>query len=215
MNNIENTMTAADLHRIVSDALLFAGKDDTLPALCSVQLKASAGYIVATATDRYTAGVARADYGGEPFEALFKRTDLVNLVRMAKTPAREAKWRGVELAVARDESDVVQAITFTFTDGSAMTVKAMIDVQFPSVRKLFPSADTINDSAGLVHVGISSTLLARFDKVSGNAALHIAFTADNKPVVVRKGDNFVGLIMPARLGDMATAGHLRPEWMEL
>ena len=207
-------MIAADLYRIVSDAILFASKDTTRPFLCVARLEVTSAGLIAVATDRFSLGIARADYDGEAFTASFSRGDLVNLLKVAKTAKRDESWRRVELEIERDQRDEsVKAITFTFTDGGAMTLRAQ-DYEFPKYRQLFPSAQQVDDASGLVHVGVNPALFARFDKVSGSAAAHVAFTAGNRPIVVRKGPDFLGLLMPTRLGDLETSAHVRPDWLD-
>ena len=208
-------MIAADLHRIVSDAILFASKDTTMPSLCLARLEVTSAGLIAVATDRFSLGIARADYTGEAFTASFSRGDLVNLLKVAKTAKRDESWRRVELEIQRDQQfeSTVKAVTFTFTDGGAMTLRAQ-DYSFPKYRQLFPSAQQVDDASGLVHVGVDPALFARFDKVSGSAAAHVAFTAGNRPIVVRKGPDFLGLLMPTRLGELETSAHVRPDWLD-
>ncbi len=207
-----NILKAADLHRIVTDALLFASKDKLFPGLCTVQLEASGDHMVAIGSDRSTVGFARAGYEGEPFTVLFQRDKLDSVVKLSKTSAREAKWRGVTVAVDRDAGSV----GFVFSDGASITVPIFTDGEFPNMKRLLPTADNINASKGLIQVGINPSFMARFDKVSGNESLHVVLIADNKPVVVRKGDNFVGIIVPVKLNTPnkdVPAVSVLPDWL--
>ncbi len=207
-----NILKAADLHRIVTDALLFASKDKLFPGLCVVQLEASGDHIVATGTDRYTAGFARAGYEGEPFTVLFQRDKLDSVVKLSKTSVREVNGREVTVAVDRDAGSV----GFVFSDGASITVPIFTDGEFPNRKRLLPTADNINASKGLIQVGIDPSFMARFDKVSGRGRLHVVLIADNKPVVVSKGDNFVGLIMPVKLNTPdkdVPAVSVLPDWL--
>ena len=113
-----NTMKAADLHRVITEAKNFAGRDNTLPMLQNVRIEATETQLVTVATDRFLLGVSRADYyAGEAFTVSIEGQQVDALLRMAKTASRDAQWR--EVGIERRDDDNVE---FRFNSGEAITV---------------------------------------------------------------------------------------------
>jgi len=207
-----NTLKAADLHRILTAAKAFASTDPTMPMLGTVRIEATETHIIAVATDRFTLGVARADYAGEAFIATLDRSHVDTLIKMAKTVKRDESWREVTVdivdAVHTYEPTVIE---FRFTTGESLSVRTS-DHDFPKFRQLIPSA-TLLETENVTPVKLASfdaSKLAQFTKVPGHERMAL-WIRDSKPTVVRIGDDFIGLIMPVRQpeGTVWTT----PEWL--
>lgn len=214
-----NTLKAADLYRILSDAKLFAGTDKLIPSLIRVQLEFSDGRVLAKATNRYQLGIARADYTGEAF-TLGLPTPAVDMVlKLAKTAKRDSGWRMAEL----DYSVETTTLTVTFTDGQSVAVQTVPaeDVElFPNITRLIPAQHALTERGGeqCSIASLDAAQFAKFAKVSGDAALRLGWTSPavtryiNRPIVVRKGEDFIGLQMPTRIDDHLIDSII-PDWL--
>ncbi len=213
-----NTMKANHLHRILTEAKLFAGHDATLPMLACVRLEATETQLTAIATDRFLLGVSRADYTGEAFDVLIDGSDVDVLARMAKTAKRDEAWR--EVTVERTdtvpEGCTVTSVTFVFAfnTGETLTVKPS-EQDFPKYRQLIPSTDDLEtETLGLgTEFGFDAGKLARFAKVAGSHVMQL-YPRGPRPAVVLIGDDFLGLIMPVRLSEDHRTGYRRPAWID-
>ena len=85
---VAGTMSAGDLHRLLHNALLFAGRDDTLPPLTVVRWSSGRRQVISVATDRCVLGVTRADYDGQPMVLQLVRADAEKLASHAKNRHR-------------------------------------------------------------------------------------------------------------------------------
>lgn len=214
-----NTMMAAALFTVLSDALLFTSSPAArLPMLEAVRLEFGAGQLVAAATDRFVLGVSRVAYSGRPFTMLVSGGEAKALAKMARTAKRDEDSREVRIEDAVCEPSKF-AVTFRFSTGEAMTVRG-IDVEFPAWRHLLPS-----DAArmgGLVGMGYHPARFARFTKArlaeqdAGAQMVVFPTTGDQGkpgPTVITIGENFIGLLMPIRPpGDTWEYG--RPGWLD-
>lgn len=204
------TLKSVDLHRVLSDALLFAESSGTIPAIGGVRLETtSAGdgvNLLAVATDRFTLGVSRADASGDMLAdgLTIAGDDVKNVIRIAKTIKRDESWR--EVTVDTGDADNVRTVTFTFTSGEAITVH-VVDAAFPAYRQLFPTFDAAQALPAGAGIGVTSVYLAKFGKLAAShgrtMSIHPYLKAGGGigPVVVTVGDDFHGLIMPVRCGD--------------
>ena len=209
------SMKAADLHRILTNAALFASTDKTVESLCVVRLELSGDQALAVATDRFTLGVARADYlGGEPFTFSLANDDVALVARMAKTPARDSDWRNV--FITTDSVDDPREVTFQFTTGESFTARPYA-AEFPKYRQLIPTvipADNTELRDNYHTVGFTAAYLARFAKVIApkGTPMRITTYSPSKPAVVRIGAEFLGLVMPVRIPD-GDRGYSVPAWL--
>ena len=201
-----NIMKTADLYRIATVARAFASTDTTVPAINAVRIEATETHVIAVATDRFTLGVARADYAGEAFTATLDRSHVDTLIKMAKTTKRDESWRQAEITV--DEN----TLEFRFTTGESLSVRVS-DHDFPTFRQLIPSA-TLLETENVTPIKLASFdafKLAQFAKVPGHERMSM-WIRGTKPTVVRIGDDFIGLIMPVRTPDGTE--YVWPAWLD-
>lgn len=206
-----NVMLAKDLHHAISDALNFAGpaSDLEFAAIAVVHLEVTAERLVAVATNRFVLGATQVPYTGQAFTVTIGIEDAKVLARLAKTGKRDERWREVEVEIGDRQT------TFRFTSGEAKTVRDT-DSQFPSWRQLIPATD---EHMGLTKgCGYDPAQLVRFTKVNRapreRMVLFPTFKAGRPgPAVVQIGDQFVGLIFPARHPADADERYSVPAWL--
>ena len=207
------TLKAHALHTVISDALVFASSDSTIPVLNVVRLETVARGdsvdLMAIATDRFTLGVSRADADGDVLPGFnLAATDAKNLVRIAKTAARMQTYRTVDV----ETDEYTQNVVFTFSSGESVTVRKS-DYELPRWRKLFPTDDAgmADDVSG---IGYTPEYLAKFGKVAASKRNPMRFfPRAAKPGVVMIGDDFMGIIMPVRIpGETDRGTYSTPVW---
>ncbi|OYN76846.1 hypothetical protein [Mycolicibacterium sphagni] len=199
------TITAAELSRVIDDAALFASRDTSLPMINAIRLESTAKQLIAVATDRFTLGASMASYNdgdGPEFEATLKLGQAQLVARIAKS-CREA-FNSVAIKLTSGK------LSFAFTSGEALTLPMLhSEVDFPDWRKLVtPTAD---DTPTKV-IGYDPALLARFSRVHGASRIAIKFSGPTKPAMVSAGTQFIGAIMPVRLGSDDPEWQ-SPEWI--
>jgi hypothetical protein len=205
-----NTMKAVDLHRVITEAKNFAGRDATSPMLQNVRIEATETQLLAVATDRFMLGASRADYTGEAFTVSIEGQQVDALMRMAKTASRDMQWREVNIERRDDDSDSV--IEFRFNSGEALTVTPSAH-EFPKYGQLIPTTTLLETESPheSTVIGFNAANLAKFAKIDGAHAMRV-YSRGDKPTVVLIGDDFAGLIMPVRIPDDRRT-YLRPAWM--
>lgn len=191
---IESKVPAAELARVIGNALPFASGDRTVPVIVSVRLEADGETLTAVATDRYTLGADTVPMDSEPFAFLLSRDDAQRLHKVLK------------------DAGSVDNVTLT-VDGDTLTVNTGPTVlsftaqygEFPKWRSLLPAEDTVEPTDS---VALNPEFLARFAKVApdsgrkrkgvGAVPMRITFYGKRR-VLVRVGETFYGLIMPVRV----------------
>jgi len=217
---------SADLFQVLNDASQFAAPANSgAPVIECVRLEttpndAQTVNLIGVATDRFVLGVSRVTATGDAgIGALLSTDDVKNVLRIAKTSKRDA---GRRVTVEVDTDALVTPhrgrVTFTFTTGETITVTA-IEEQFPKFRQLLtPDVGAMARCAS--GLGVSPGKVAQFARVAA-AKYHpmqvFPGIGDNgrlKPVHVRIGDDFYGLIMPVRApGDTNLFTYETPGWM--
>jgi hypothetical protein len=196
----------SDLHRILTNAVLFAGTDDTLPYLASVHLESTGTHLVATGTDRFTLGASAAPYLDDKWSLLLPTEHVKTLLAVLKPHAgrRYSRWSSAKLSRSeqgyrlRVELPVAQ-VKFSFPTRQSFDDS----IRFPLWKKLCKMEKITAESPSSVI--LSPVKLAKFTRVI-NADhpprdMQIVIPQRHKQVHIRIGDQFVGLIMPiARQG---------------
>ena len=201
---MSDKITAGDLARILSDAAIFASRDDTLPMINSVHIESSGEHVIAVATDRFTMGVSKADYldgKGDTFDFQLRLPQVRILISIAKS-CREA-FSHVEIAPSGDGA------TFSFSSGEVVTLPGL-SVNFIDWRKIVTATD---DGEATSFFGLNPQYVARFARVGGaDAKMKVKVGSPKRPTRVQIGDQFVGLVMPVHLPD--DAAWTPPAWLE-
>lgn len=207
------TITTADLIGLLGDTIPFAGTDDELPAINSINLFWDGDKLHAQATDRYRIAWSswhpddepEREYqgdifnqpgsGDDPWQILIPLDDVQHLVKTYKLPAKEAfaplavDVHDGQLTVKRHRDTGHPAIT-TVIDGR-------MDV-YLNLAEALAKADVLEKVEG---IAFTAKLLADFAKVRPRGPMLLQFTGEAGPVLVTIGERFVGSVMPVRTGD--------------
>ena len=215
---------SADLFRIMNDALQFASPAIGVPAIESVRLEttkndADSVNLIGVATDRFVLGVSRVVADGDSgLGVTLSTADVKNVLRVAKTPKRDESWRRVTIETT-DATTLPDRgrVTFTFTSGETISVSA-IDETFPRWRQLLdPDVDAMAKCAS--GLGVDPLKLAQFARVAAAKGSPmqlypgVSITGTLKPVHVRIGDDFYGLVMPVRAPGAQLFTYEIPGWL--
>lgn len=196
------TIKASELARVLANVSVFASTDKARPTLCAVLLERREGEALqAVATDSFCLAYEDIDTEDEApadFSLLIDLADVKRLIAMAKA--------GGKYAMVTISLDGAMA-TFTTYDGS--TTIRPVDGEFPPYRRLMSAYPGEGD--GVAMIGLNPRRLARFAKVvpaedverrakdRGSIPARFLFVNEFKPVTIRIGAKFTGLIMPVRL----------------
>lgn len=220
---------SADLHRIMNDAMAFASPASAMiPAIESVRIEsmpaaggdAGSVSVVAVATDRFTLGVSHVITSGDVgLGVTIAAADVKNVLKIAKTVKRDENWR---MCTVSHDVDT-DTVSFTFTSGESVSVRT-VEADFPRWRQLLATdpADFGRPAGGL---GVDPLKLAQFSKVAAAKTDTLQFfpsigeTPGNgerprlKPVHVKIGDDFYGLVMPVRAPGGGLFAYSAPSWI--
>lgn len=225
MTTTETTTTtirvnAHELYQLLTAGMICAGKDITLPMLSCVRLETSGNELLAISTDRFRMGVARIGFVAEAgvdtskFVALLPVEDVKRTVASLKIPAKERDIVVVTLTL----SDGKLAWTRDDDTWSGVMRDESADLQFPKWRGLMapPANRPALAEQNTEYVGFMCTApyLADFGKAVWGRDQTIIIEPSEKPgrpIMVRVGEHFLGLLMPVRKSDFDTAA-VRAQW---
>lgn len=204
-------ITAHDLTRILSNTLMFAGVDDTLPVLKAVQFKVTGalpegaepqgqtGQVKCVATDRHMLAIdfAHIDPPTADVEFLLDGVDARGLLKLLP------KFGMLKVTVVTTPGPytVSASITFDLVAGVVLTYQG-VEGGYPQAESLIPTKFKAVET-----IGLNPSYLLRFTKVDpgngqrkGSTTAVIRFQGAEKTALVTMGDTFTGLLMPIRLG---------------
>lgn len=199
--------TVGRLLTALTAVMPFANRDETLPALCSVQLTAADGTLTASATDRYAIGRATSPATGDLPPVLL---DLL----VARTV------RHLLRRIARYESGEQNPVTITVADGTPRMVTVAVDLlnisitspepdgKFPDLDETLDGTATAEDAqltgpAGLPHSALAQlaeAMKAAEDSMGIIPPAHWHWSGPKTPVRVTVGDWLTVVLMPVRIG---------------
>ena len=134
MPTISGTVPGDAFAQAVSQVIIAASKDDTLPILTGVRMEIEDDLITLLATDRYR--LAMREVPWKPVTPGISTSALVK----AKTLNEVAKTLGnsgdINLALADDDSRLIG-----FESGGRTTTSLLVDGDYPKIRSLFPDID--------------------------------------------------------------------------
>lgn len=210
--NADQLLNQTPLHSLQIDAgrlttalraiLPHAGDDPEIPHFHRVRLTATDTHLHLTASNGYTAGLARVDELIEApaaeFDAELWPADLAVIAKMFK-PGKDQVLT-LRLDVHRDHRVTATDVSGLF-DGRAYTVPTMKLDELDIARLIANQLAVINEGRSAVE--ISADVLRRFaaTAVAYGQTLTVESTTDNGPYLVHIRDLFVGLLMPNRYDD--------------
>lgn len=207
-------LKASDLHRLVKPVLPFADRGPTIPVLQGVRVVAVDGYLTAAATDRYRMGMQRVAVPGltPGIAATISARSLRQILALFKPTRGEDP----ELTLTFDDTTVSVAGAATL-DGflSATAEWALTPGDYPklsnALRDSF-TAEPVGDPAA--SHAVNAHLLADFrHAVTGGEPLVVTLNGPERPIAVRVGEDFIGLLMPKRAS--TTPRELDPSWVAI
>jgi DNA polymerase III sliding clamp (beta) subunit (PCNA family) len=191
------TLPTRTLRYALNAVAPFASRDLWFRSLNSVCFESRDGDLIVTATDRYTAGRMTVPIGsgtGIPATVL----SLADMEQVRYLLRRSLKG---DAEITRTDG----AFTVKLENAS-LTVKPA-DHEFPDLAEIYAAAEAAEPDLS-EPIGLQPKLFARFAAVSRTQPARVVFAGPLRPVLVRIGDDFLGIIMPVRLGD---GGTLRSE----
>lgn len=195
----ELILTAAELHRVLSEAALFASDGASLPPINGVQLTATGKHLIAVGTDRFLLGASSAPYEGAKFQ-VFIRLDSVAVILKLLKPGRRPVLHRVSLRVTPKATRLNVEVS-AHEEITLLTVPTKDGDLFPKWKQLIPAKDESTDGTSRV-IGFNPEYLGKFGRLNQQyRSARYLFAGPNKPSSVMIGDNFVGIIMPVRVPD--------------
>jgi hypothetical protein len=221
------TMKASEFKALVTPVLPLAGNDLMLPVLTGILIETKGGYVTATATDRFRAGVKRLTPAQDVeapqsvedgFKALIGASDIKRLLAWFK-PSR---GNDPELALTLSEDGlqmtVEQTGTFAGWVGGITDMKVtvgLISGKFPNVVSIIVAQlqDSTPAPDRLSTIGVNAHYIGDFKHaVSRGAALQLRLgkpkveststwgaPANPPPILVMGEEDFIGLLMPRKI----------------
>ncbi len=165
----------------ISQVVVAASKDDTLPLLTGVKVEIEGEKVTLMATDRYRLAMRELTWN-----PAHPGTELTALVR-ARTLHDVARSLGgggsVDVALAEDSS----AKLVGFEAGGRRTTSTLVDGDYPPVRRLFP------DSSPITAVVATAPLIEAVKRVSlvaeRNTPVRLSFTEGQVALEAGAGDD--------------------------
>jgi hypothetical protein len=182
---------AGELRRLLSNAILFASKDDTLPVLVTVRFDWDGDRLFTVATNRCIISWEEAlpvEAKGRPVFSVAVR-DAKQIIALLPTGKNSHPWQEVDV----EYDDDARKAQFAFEGNTVMVSTDHGD--FPRWRTL-RGAFTGSARDGIT---FDPKLLALFAKVDGGSKLarvRLSFQEGNKPARAEIGEHFSALIMP-------------------
>lgn len=193
------TATPAQVERVVAAVLPHASAATDLPLFNAVRLELDGDRLLAVASDRYSLVVCRAslkqwDENAKPVKgatAHIRVADVKRLLAFLRPQRRMvATWK---LTASH--------LTVSFAGGSSLTVPTSDSENFPQWRALVTPLFDREPEPG-ARMGFTPRVVEHFHqsaKALGELHETWQFISPLKPVIVRIGDDFLGLLMPCRL----------------
>lgn len=216
---VEFEIERNDWCEILSDAAIFAGRDDTLPMLTCVRLQIGVGgQIVAAATNQFTLGRRTYQLETKPTSAVEVLMPVTEVDAMAKI--HTARRRGVrnplrivvtgKLPYDKDSRSSEGGSVRVSSGGGdwreVVSTHRCMAIEFVDIDALLDSE--MKREPGLPSlIGFNPEFVALFSKVSRRRgeSMHVRLSTPSRPMLVTIGEHFTGLVMPARIPESAEA----------
>lgn len=180
------TVDSKQLEELLTGVSTHAGKDETLPVLNAVQLRASGGKVYAVATDRYRLIEGQREGEGDLDPVLIRLGDVKRIIALAKGEKRKFSLP-VSIGAAGDLVSVA-------IGGDSLTIRAW-DGTFPPYEHLFPTGAPV----ALSGIQFNPIFFADYAKIAGKgAAVGVQFYGEGKPIGIELGEGWRALLMPMR-----------------
>ena len=166
----------------ISQVVIAAGRDETLPALTGIRLEIEGDTLTLAATDRYRLAVREIPW--KPEQSSISATALILGRTLNETAKAMTSATEVELAFSSRDGAVESLVGFSGAGRSTTT--RLIDGEFPKYRSLFP-----DDSATSAQIEKTSFIDAvkRVSLVAErNTPIRLAFSSEGLTLEAGTGD---------------------------
>jgi hypothetical protein len=208
MTESQITVDAWALARILRGTLPFV--DPERPPINSIYLRAEAGVLTATATDRFTLIQMRTPtMTGDTMPAVLVSTDeAVALIRMLKTPAAFPNAVPPVTTVGVTERDArgmaFAGFSWTRNDdgaGPSLTVFSPDPTAFPKFETMLTAEHEPAPGPYSVNPGLLRRITKAAEKANPGRPLRMLPSSPAKPIRFECEDDFLVLLMPVRPSD--------------
>lgn len=224
----------AELHRVISEARLFAGTDTCIPGLCVVHLESTGTHLVAVATNRFMMGASAVPYIGEVFTVDLPLESADLLIAAVKPRLNRQRWAvnllRVEIGISPQGRRLRVRFPLDELRLSLPTVAVEVTAGGPfskwrtllqSMRKGLkadesPTKDTTGTVVETFPFAVNPDYLRKFAQIKRSRhRLRIYALRPNRGILVDLGtDDFVGVIMPMRYPTDEDAPPKEPSWLK-
>lgn len=223
------SLSYSELRKLFAPVLPHAGTDDMLPVLTRIAVASSGPYLVAQATDRFTAAFQRVWLASAPpagFGVLLEASDAKRLVHLLRP------IRGTDplIEISVDDNGAVRVasespgLALGF-EGINLRFSSPVlgENAFPDMASLIPEVG--DDYEAVAEAVFDITLLSRFKAATDAANLGkvgnkrigcqiLMPSQPTKPLTVAVGADFIGMLMPRnRSAGMETVASRLHGWL--
>jgi hypothetical protein len=193
-------VTTSELHNLLIPVLPHVGTDKTLPQLGVIRIEVRDNTLYAVATDRYTMAVTRHRLNEPTPDATIAigHADAAAMLKLFKHGRNDDP--DLQLTVGKVEAETVldpadkPALTVTAKGGNTLVLHGREDA-LATWRNILGKLVHRKPKTASPSLALAATYLQRWTKAIRNGAqLEIFLGADaTDPIVVRAGDNFIGI----------------------
>lgn len=202
--------SVSGLHTAIRNALLFTA-DDSDRWLDRVRIEFGPDCARAIGCDGQVLGVTRIEYHGAEFSVDLAKRDARFLSSVARSEHHQA--RAAAVSIRRDGKETWLEVEFPSGEIASVPVLSHSGV-LSGWRRMLP--DSVEPQGIDLGLALSPTLMGRFAKVRcGSDDTLVAYPVSGgpapKPMVLRGGDDFVGLILVGKRPE--SAPYSLPDWV--
>lgn len=224
------TLTATQLRDLITPVIPHASKDQTYPSLCAVRIRTAGQYVTAIATDRYRLGFQRIRLAGEgELLSAFDAAVSVAVLKRIMAMFRPTRWHNPVLELDADADRLRVSLTDTMTEqtagtgdvdglaGATLTFALHNDIPYPPLDRLVRAALEGKPDEVAATAVLNPQFLADF-RIGQPRYVPLQLTPTGGPAkswLIRVGDDFIGMLMPVRIGDYAAVQQDTTSWLGL
>jgi hypothetical protein len=195
------TLTSRELTALVAPVLPHASMDVTIPTLMSILIRSTGPWVTAIATDRYRIGMQRLRPDTEPGDGFMAAIPLRALARI-RSLFKATRYNDPVLTFTVDDGTIVVTAVDTLIGLTGASLSFDVVKDYPKIDRLMVEALNAPPVETASRAVINPALLADFAVGQpSHIPAHITPTGpDNKPWMIRIGDDFIGLVVPIHGG---------------
>lgn len=204
-------ISRGDFARALNTALKFAGKDDTIPMICGLDLSIHDGKLAVVGTDRFRVGAIRMDVkeltGGSGRIGFLGRDAVAKLLKVIQGGTAGQKREPLMVRVELGIFEVVDV------DNTRIALHLQ-GSEFPRMDKILSTTLADESNCGTFHVNPDFLADFRFAKWNSGDSMRVHAVSPHKPLLVTIGDYFLGIQMLIRGNPIEFDEFIAP-WLDL